>query len=242
MADPAKIALADYRHIVVLTGAGISVASGLPTYRGTGGLWNTVDVEGHATATAIAADPSRVWAFFAEIRRQIADARPNAAHLALAQVEERLRADQTLTVITQNVDGLHTSAGSTRVIELHGALRRSRCTRCAYTRAEELAACPPTCPACPLCGAGLRPDVVLFEEPIPVQAEWDCKMALRDCDLFIAVGTSGTVSPASNFVRSAEYMGAHTVYVNLEPMLPKNPAFREEHLGPAEELLPTLLA
>jgi NAD-dependent deacetylase len=241
MADSAKITLANYRHIVVLTGAGVSVASGLPTYRGIGGLWDTVDVEGHATATAIAADPSRVWAFFAEIRRQIAGARPNATHLALAQAEQRLRSDQSLTVITQNVDGLHTLAGSTRVIELHGALRRSRCTGCAYARPEDLAACPATCPACPLCGAALRPDIVLFEEPLPVQAEWDCKMALRECDLFIAVGTSGTVSPASNFVRSAEYMGARTVYVNLEPMAPRNPAFREEHLGRAEELLPALL-
>jgi NAD-dependent deacetylase len=242
MADAARIALGSYRHIVVLTGAGVSVASGLPTYRGRGGLWNTVDVEGHATASAIEADPSRVWAFFAEIRRQIAGARPNPAHLALAQAEQRLRADQTLTVITQNVDGLHTMAGSTRVIELHGTLLRSRCTECTYARPEDLAACPATAPACPLCGAALRPDIVLFEEPLPVQAEWDCKMALRDCDLFIAVGTSGTVSPASNFVRSAEYMGAHTVYVNLDPMVPKNPAFREVYLGRAEELLPTLLA
>jgi NAD-dependent deacetylase len=242
MVGSAKIALASYRHIVVLTGAGVSVASGLPTYRGAGGLWNSVDVDSHATATAIAADPSRVWAFFAEIRRQIAGARPNAAHLALAQVEHRLRADQSLTVITQNVDGLHSLAGSTRVIELHGTLRRSRCTGCTYARAEDLAACPDTCPACPLCGVGLRPDIVLFEEPLPVRPEWDCKMALRDCDLFIAVGTSGTVSPASNFVRSAEYMGARTIYVNLEPMHPKNPAFREEYLGRAEELLPTLFA
>ncbi len=241
MADSAKIALADYRHIVVLTGAGVSVASGLPTYRGTGGLWNTVDVEGHATATAIAADPSRVWAFFSEIRRQIAGARPNGAHLALAQAERRLRPEQSMTIITQNVDGLHALAGSTRVIELHGTLRRSRCTGCTYARPEELADCPAICPACPLCGAGLRPDIVLFEEPLPVRAEWDCKMALRDCDLFIAAGTSGTVSPASSFVRSAEYMGARTVYVNLEPMIPRNPAFRDEYLGRAEELLPALL-
>src|SRR5215831_18719222 len=114
MADSAKIALADYRHIVVLTGAGVSVASGLPTYRGTGGLWNSVDVEGHAPATAIAADPARVCAFLAEIRRHVAGARANAAHVALAQAEQRLRPDQSLIVITQNVDGLHGLAGSTR--------------------------------------------------------------------------------------------------------------------------------
>lgn len=226
---------------MVMTGAGISVASGLPTYRGVGGLWNKVDVASHATAAAIQSDPTRVWNFFAEVRAQIAVARPNAGHLAIAQAEQRLRDDQHLTVLTQNVDGLHTLAGSTRVVELHGSLRRSQCTRCDFSRAEDLALSPALCPPCPNCSAHMRPGVVLFDEPLSVDAEWDSKKALRDCDLFLAVGTSGTVSPASNFVRAAEYAGARTIYVNLEPMTPTNPAFREVLLGPADALLPQLL-
>jgi NAD-dependent deacetylase len=233
--------LGQYKRIVVVTGAGISVASGLPTYRGVGGLWDTVDVGSHATAAAIAADPARVWAFFAGVRGQIAGAKPNAGHLAIADAERRLRSDQQLTVVTQNVDGLHSIAGSTRVVELHGTLRQSRCTRCDYVRAEDLAAVSQDCPACPTCSQPMRPAVILFDEALPVDAEWASKKALRDCDLFIAVGTSGTVSPASNFVRAAEYAGARTIFVNLEAMTPHNPAFQEVVLGRAEEILPNLL-
>lgn len=234
--------LSRYRRIVVLTGAGISVASGLPTYRGAGGLWTSSKVESYATAAAMAESPERVWRFFADIRARIGLATPNAAHLALAHAEARLGPEQTLTVLTQNVDGLHQLAGSTRVVELHGSLRQSRCTRCDYQRAEALATTPADCPPCPTCAAPLRPSVVLFDEPLSVDAEWAAKKSLRDCDLFLAVGTSGTVSPASNFVRAAEYAGARTVYVNLEPMAPPNPAFQDLHLGPAEVTLPALLA
>jgi NAD-dependent deacetylase len=234
--------LSAYKRIVIMTGAGISVASGLPTYRGVGGLWDTVDVAGHATAAAIEADPTRVWAFFAHIRTQLASTRPNAGHLAIARAEERLRPDQTLTVLTQNVDGLHSLAGSKRVVELHGTLRESRCTRCDYTRAEDLSNSVQECPSCPSCSALMRPSVVLFDEPLPVDAEWSSKKSLRDCDLFLAVGTSGTVSPASNFVRAAEYAGARTLFVNLEAMTPHNAAFHEVILGRAEEILPSLLA
>jgi NAD-dependent deacetylase len=223
-----------------MTGAGISVASGLPTYRGKGGLWTEIDVERHATAAAVRANPARVWEFFAEVRAQVAIARPSAGHLALARAERQLHPNQRMTLLTQNVDGLHTLAGSTHVVELHGSLRRSRCTQCAFERAEDPALATRECPACPGCGALLRPGVILFDEMLPVDAERQAKQALRECDLFLAVGTSGTVSPASNFVRSAEYAGARTVYVNLEPMTPRNPAFREVHLGRAEELLPRL--
>lgn len=241
MAAVPAIELSKYQRIVLLTGAGVSVASGLPTYRGAGGLWKTVDVEQHATAAAIEGDPARVWEFFSEVRSLLATAKPNAAHVSIARAASQLRKDQQLTVLTQNVDGLHGIAGAQRVVELHGSLRRSRCTRCTYGRAEDLATTPAKCPMCPDCGAHIRPDVILFDEPLPVDAEWESKKALRDCDLFLAVGTSGTVSPASNFVRAAEYARARTVYVNLEPMRPANPAFQESYLGRAEELLPVLL-
>jgi NAD-dependent deacetylase len=242
MTSAPPINLASYKQIVIMTGAGISVASGLPTYRGAGGLWDKVDVGSHATAAAIEADPERVWGFFSQVRKQIAAAQPNAGHVAIAAAEARLRDDQRLTVLTQNVDGLHSLAGSENVVELHGTLRRSRCTLCDYARAEDLATSPEICPRCPTCAAPLRPGVVLFDEMLPVDAEWSAKKALRDCDLFLAVGTSGTVSPASNFVRAAEYAGARTIYVNLEPMKPNNPAFREVVLGRAEELLPAFFA
>src|SRR5512145_359089 len=236
-----QIELAKYQQIVIMTGAGISVASGLPTYRGVGGLWNKVDVASHATAAAIQSDAARVWEFFADIRKQISAARPNAGHIAIAQAERHLRDDQKLTVLTQNVDGLHMLAGSSRVVELHGTLRRSRCTRCDFARPEDLTSTSAICPACPSCSASMRPAVVLFDEAIPVDAEWAAKKSLRECDLFLAVGTSGTVSPSSNFVRAAAYAGARTVYVNLEPMTPNNPAFSEVLLGRSEELLPQLL-
>jgi len=239
--DKATINLPEYARVVILTGAGVSAASGLPTYRGVGGVWNSIDVERHASAAAIEADPARVWHFFAEIRTRVANAKPSAAHIAIAEAEARVGTGRQFTVVTQNVDGLHRLAGSERVIELHGTLRRSRCTRCDYARPEDLRTSPSTCPLCPICSAFLRPDVVLFDEPIPVDEEWSTKKSLRDCDLFIAVGTSGTVSPASNFVRAAEFAGARTVYINREPMCPPNPAFREVYLGHAEELLPRLL-
>ena len=230
-----------YKEIVVLTGAGVSAASGLPTYRGPGGLWNQTDVDRHATAAAMAADPSTVWAFFARLRREVGNAAFNPAHHALARAEQALQPHQRLTVVTQNVDGLHQLAGSKRVVELHGTLRRSRCTACDFVRPENVWIVEIDCPDCSWCGEPMRPDVVLFDEPLPVRAEWEAKTALRSCDLFLAVGTSGSVSPASNFVRSAEYAGARTIYINLEPMDPPNRAFAEVHLGRAEELLPVLL-
>lgn len=241
MTNIAPIALANYRQIVVLTGAGISAASGLPTYRGVGGIWNEVSVDSHATAAAVQEDPERVWRFFAELRQQVAEAEPNAGHVAIARAEQQLRGDQHLTVLTQNVDGLHERARSTRVVELHGSLNRACCTRCDFSIRQDVGAFPESCPRCPACNAFQRPAVVLFDEPLPVDAEWASKKVLRDCDLFLAVGTSGTVSPASNFVRAAQYAGARTIYVNLQPMAPHNPAFQEVVLGRAEELLPRLL-
>jgi NAD-dependent deacetylase len=235
----AAIDWAAYRSIVVLTGAGISVASGLRPYRGPGGLWSEMDVDSVVTAAAVARDPRRVWAFHAEMLRAVAAASPNAAHVALARLAGRLTHGQSLVVLTQNIDGLHQRAGSRDVVELHGSLARSRCTRSECGSVGVVAG--EACPACPRCGAWMRPDVVMFDEALPVDAEWHSKRALRDCDLFLAVGTSGTVTPAANFVRSARYAGARTILVNLEPMTPRNPEFSEELLGRAEEVLPELV-
>jgi NAD-dependent deacetylase len=235
------INVAEYRRIVVLTGAGISAGSGLPTYRGAGGLWNADNIRRYATAAAVVDDPRGVWGFFAQMRSAIAAAVPNAAHFALARLGQTLAPGQALTVLTQNVDGLHQLAGSKEVVELHGSLHRSRCTCCDYSRAENLARCPAECPECPNCSAPMRPAVTFFNETLSADVERTAKQTLRNCDLFLAVGTSGTVSPASNFVRAARFEGARTVYVNLEPMVPVNPEFRETVLGPADEVLPQLL-
>ncbi|WP_052518092.1 SIR2 family NAD-dependent protein deacylase [Archangium violaceum] len=235
-----RLQAASWRHVVVLTGAGISVASGLPTYRGPGGLWTRPDLEEIPDAGMLARDVSRVWSLFGPLREQVRTAAPNAAHLALAGWEGRCGG--SFTLLTQNVDGLHSRAGSREVVELHGSLRRTRCTnaRCTLAPFEDSAA-HTRAPVCTLCGEPLRPDITLFDEPLPVDAEWKAKHALRECDLFLAVGTSGTVSPASNFVRGAKYAGARTLLVNLTPMRPRHPDFDVELLGHAEHILPLLL-
>jgi NAD-dependent deacetylase len=163
--------------------------------------------------------------------------------LALVRLEYNLKPHQQFLLITQNIDGLHQKAGSQNVVELHGTVRRTRCTNdsCISEPFTDNDPHDKQLPRCSTCQSPLRPDIVLFNEEIPPDASWQSKRALRDCDLFIAVGTSGTVSPASNFVRSADYAGARTILVNLEPMNPKNPYFKEEYLGKAEEVLPTLI-
>lgn len=238
------IPLDQYRKIVVLTGAGVSVASGLPAYRGPDGLWKDEEIAAYAMAETWREDPLGVWRMFGGFRGEIQPAEPNPAHVALSRFEHASSGDRTLTVITQNVDGLHQKAGSRNVVELHGNLHHTRCTNHScesepfldrQTEFDEL-------PTCKVCGQNLRPHVVLFGEWLPPDAERAAKLALRDCDLFIAVGTSGTVTPAANYVRSANYEGARTIMVNIEPMDPPNPYFDREMLGRAEEVLPELLS
>lgn len=158
--------------------------------------------------------------------------------------EASLSAGQYFVLITQNVDGLHQRAGSRNVIELHGSIHKTHCANPACTLAAFEDANPhqQEIPRCPVCTNVLRPGIVLFGEPLPAEQSWRAKRALREWDLFIAIGTSGTVAPASNFVRSADYAGARTIYINLEPLDPPNPAFQEHYYGPAEHLLPELLA
>jgi NAD-dependent deacetylase len=238
-----RIDLSNYRNIVVLTGAGISAGSGLRTYRGPGGVWEEYEVEKYGNADALQQWPAETWKLFGSMRAPVRAAQPNAAHLALARAEAGLRHDQEFMVVTQNVDGLHQRAGSENVVELHGNICVTRCTSAACNLApfaddNDYASGVPICPEC---SSALRPDIVLFGEIIPAEPGWLSKRALRDCDLFISIGTSGLVSPASDFVRSAEYAGARTIYVNLEPLVPRNKAFQEEYLGKAEEILPGLL-
>lgn len=229
------------KNVAFLTGAGISVASGLPTFRGPGGLWEKGGVKPWATAAGMAKDPVACWRAHRGLMRLVAAARPNVAHAAIATLEPRQPG--TVTVITQNIDGLHQRAGSNNVIEIHGSLARIRCTNalCDGTSvsAPDASLVVEEPPACPLCGNPMRYDIVLFDEYLSPENEWAAQSALRGCDLFVAVGTSGTVSPASNYVREAQFAGARTVFVNTEPT--SNDYFGESHIGPAEKILPKLL-
>ena len=236
------INFSSYSNIVILTGAGISVASGIRPFRGKGGLWNEIDPSEYANSSVLQTNPMAIWQHFGALRRQLTTAQPNAAHLKLAEIEAQLSPVQQFTLITQNIDGLHQRAGSRNLIELHGSVHRTRCSNCDCSLNSYLDSEPhnDTLPICELCGSSLRPDIVLFGEYLPTKEEWLTKRALRYCDLFIAIGTSGTVLPAAAFVRSADYVGARTILLNLEPMEPKNPYFQEEYLGTAEELVPLM--
>jgi len=197
-------------RIVVLTGAGVSAESGLKTFRDAGGLWEGHDPREVATPEAFARDPDLVHRFYDARRRQLRDVAPNAAHLALARLEREIGHDVLL--VTQNVDDLHERAGSRNVLHMHGELLKARCLACG-ARVEwrdDLLPRPP----CPRCGVrALRPDVVWFGEvPYHLDEVYD---ALWDCDLFAAIGTSGTVHPAAGFVRTASSAGARTVEMNL---------------------------
>jgi len=240
MHSPKPLLLDSYHHIVILTGAGVSVGSGLPTYRGPGGLWEREDIAWIVEARSLPGNLPDLWRLYSQRRRQTLDAVPNPAHTAIAALQ-RARPN-TVTLLTQNVDGLHQRAGSLDVTELHGSAFRTRCTNpnCglpsfADERLYE------TIPICPHCGEPLRPDVVLFGETLPEAALRRSQTALDECDLFLAAGTSGTVWPAAAFVRLAAQAGARTVLVNLDAGTGSE-EFDEVHLGKAEDILSTLFS
>jgi NAD-dependent deacetylase len=225
--------------IVVLTGAGISVESGLPSFRGAAGLWQGRRLEEVATPEAFARQPALVQRFYDERRRQLLDPaiHPNAAHLALAELEARW--PDPVQVVTQNIDDLHERAGSRSLIHMHGELLKARCTACAAVHRwrEDLAGAD----ACPGCGARarLRPHVVWFGEmPLELDAIY---AALERCGLFVAIGTSGQVYPAAGFVEAVRAAGqAHTIEINLEPSAISS-RFAEHRQGSAAALVPALV-
>jgi NAD-dependent deacetylase len=222
-----------FRSIVVLTGAGLSAESGLGTFRDKGGLWEEFDLEEVATPEGFARNPARVHEFYNLRRRRLGDARPNAAHHALARLEKE-HAGRVLTV-TQNIDGLHEAAGTHALIHMHGELARALCAAClaSYPWTEDLST-ETVCAACGQAGA-LRPDVVWFGE---MPREMDrIYQALVACDLFVSIGTSASVYPAAGFVAEARAAGAHTVELNLEPSEGTS-LFAEAAYGPATEIVP----
>jgi len=199
-------------RIVVLTGAGISAESGVPTFRDANGLWEGKKVDEVATPYAFEGRPDIVHAFYDARRASLETVEPNAAHAALVRLEERF--GDELLVVTQNVDDLHERAGSTRVVHMHGQLRSALCVGC-DTRTPWTGPLSDG-PGCPTCGEPeLRPDVVWFGE-VPYEMD-RVFSALDEADLFVSVGTSGAVYPAAGFVQYAAARGARTLELNLEP-------------------------
>ena len=221
-------------RVTVLTGAGVSAASGVPTFRGPQGLWRNYRPEDLATPQAFARDPRLVWEWYDWRRQLIAGCRPNDAHLALA----RMSAAPGFTLITQNVDGLHELAGTRDVVRFHGSIWEVRCVQCGAAREDRRAPLPLLPPTCAHCGALERPGVVWFGEPIDPAVLVRCDAAL-DCEVFISVGTSSMVYPAAGLVHEARARGAYTVEIN--PVASETaPAVDLAIAAPAEEALPAL--
>jgi NAD-dependent deacetylase len=226
----------DARTVAVLTGAGISAESGVPTFRGPGGLWRQFRPEQLATPEAFARDPLLIWEWYDWRRGKLAQAQPNAGHLALAALE---RAKRQFTLVTQNVDGLHERAGSRNVVKIHGDLWMLRCTGCGSEREDRsvpLRELPPRCH----CGALMRPGVVWFGEPLPGEAWERAQRAARDADLFLVVGTSAVVYPAAGLVPLAKACGARVIECNMEET-PFSAELDKSFRGAAGELLPQLI-
>lgn len=221
---------------VILTGAGISAESGVDTFRDAGGIWSKVDYRDVATPEGFARNPALVHDFYNTRRRGMAGIRPNAAHEALAKLERDCSGEFLL--VTQNIDDLHEQAGSQRLIHMHGELGRALCANCGsrHDWREDLSV-DTACPACRTPGY-LRPDVVWFGE-MPYQMD-TIYTALEACDLFVSIGTSGSVYPAAGFVAEARQAGARTVELNLEPSEGAT-LFDEAIHGRATEVVPAFV-
>lgn len=225
------------RHVTVLTGAGVSAESGVPTFReAQTGLWANYSPEALATPRAFQRNPHLVWEWYAWRRKLVAAAQPNPAHLALAEMARLFR---EFHLITQNVDGLHQRAGSREVIELHGNITRTKCFN-EGTVVSSWAETGDVPPKCPNCGGPLRPDVVWFEEPLPAVELTRAMQASSGCDVFFTIGTSAVVYPAAALPFEALRGGALVVEINPQPT-----SFTEQAhhslAGAAGVVLPELL-
>ena len=201
------------KSIVALTGAGISVESGIPTFRGPDGLWQGHDPHQLATPLAFARDPELVWRFYEWRRGLVAASQPNNAHHVLVEIEETL---SPLTIITQNVDGYHIEAGSENVIELHGSLWRLKCTHCSQRWEDRRHPLPDLPARCPYCNALARPDVVWFGETLDPHNLNAAYKQTQQSSIFLAIGTSSVVHPAAELPLLARQHGAYTIEINPE--------------------------
>jgi NAD-dependent protein deacetylase/lipoamidase len=201
----------DYEHIVFFTGAGMSAESGVPTYRGRGGVWSQYRWEEYACQEAFDADPEKVLKFHELRRSAVLDCKPHAGHTAIAELGKR---HPRVTVVTQNIDGMHQRAGSWNVIELHGSLWRLRCPYDGVTEdiGEKFRSY-----TCEKCGSWLRPDIIWFGDMLDQGVMSEAIAAIRRCNLFVSIGTSGVVYPAAGFPRFAKENNARCIEINPEP-------------------------
>jgi NAD-dependent deacetylase len=223
------------RSCLVLTGAGVSAESGLQTFRGMQGLWDDFDPMKLATPEAFACEPKKVWEWYQWRREKLPLVQPNPAHKAIAEME---RYFDDFLLVTQNIDGLHQRAGSTKMVELHGNLNRNKCSRCGIMIdvlpvSDEV---PPRC----ACGGRIRPDVVWFGEMLPEAILRQAWREAENADLFLSVGTSSVVQPAASLGLVARNNGAALIEVNLE-RTGLNQLFDQVFLGPAGEIMPRIL-
>ncbi|PYR72670.1 MAG: NAD-dependent deacylase [Acidobacteria bacterium] len=228
----------DARRVTVMTGAGVSAASGVPTFRGPGGLWRTYRPEDLATPDAFERDPALAWEWYAWRRHKVASCEPNAAHTVLAHWSQR----EGVRIVTQNVDDLHIRAGTRDLIRLHGSLWELKCFNGCDAGArpwrDERVPLPDALPRCPHCGGYARPAVVWFGESLD-PADVDRAAEATACDVFLTVGTSALVYPAAGFARHAQSRGAFTAEINLEET-PASSFVDVSILGAAEDVLPRL--
>ena len=236
MLEKAREWIREARSVAVLTGAGISAESGVPTFRGPGGLWRQYRPEELATPEAFRRDPRLVWEWYDWRRQRIAQARPNAGHEALVRLE---RSKPRFWLITQNVDGLHERAGSRRVIKLHGDIWLVRCVACGREQRDERVPLPELPPRC-ACGGLLRPGVVWFGEALRPGAWEAAEQAVREAEVLLVVGTSAVVYPAAGLIPLAQACGARVIEVNPEET-PMSARLDCSLRGPAGVILPALI-
>jgi NAD-dependent deacetylase len=229
--------LVEARSVAVLTGAGVSAESGVPTFRDADGLWNQYRVQDLATPSAFARDPKLVWDWYNWRRAVLSEVKPNPGHYALAELEKRIR---EFTLITQNVDGLHELAGNQNVLRLHGSVWSVRCLACGQETLDKRIPMPDIPPHCD-CGGLLRPAVVWFGEPLPPKIWKAAEAAARSADLFLVIGTSAVVYPAAGLAQLAKSSGARVVEINVAET-PLTSEIDEFLQGPSGELLPQLIA
>jgi len=226
--------LRDFERIVFFTGAGLSAESGIPTYRGHGGIWKQYNYEDYACQRAFDRDPEKVWDFHDERRKAVAACAPNDGHRMIAELQ---RDKPQTTIITQNIDGLHARAGGKDVIELHGSLWRVRCER--ERRISDDTSVPIASRKC-TCGAYLRPDIVWFEDALSVDNLRRAERALERADVIVSIGTSGVVYPAADLPRIAVQAGAVSIEINLEDT-PVSDLYQHRLRGKASEVLKSMV-
>ncbi len=212
MLEAARKRLREARRVAVLTGAGVSQPSGIPTFRDAAGLWKDFNIEEYATPEAYARNPQKVWEWYAWRYQNVIQAQPNRAHTLLALLEQRI--GDGFLLVTQNVDSLHSRAGSQRLVELHGNIARGRCEDCGerFPLPDPARFVPP--PYCPSCKARGRPDVVWFGELLPVGAFEQAWQAFAEAEVALVIGTSAEVEPAASLGRQAHFVGAYLIEIN----------------------------